>query len=83
MGISDEDLFLSLSNRLIRLEKQITESEKDKMLEFSSGKNLSQITRELISAYDPDEIENKTQIEIEKIPEKDSLTDNCKIMIAF
>jgi type I restriction enzyme, R subunit len=71
MGISDEDLFLSLSNRLIRLEKQITESEKDKLLEFSSGKNLTQITKELISAYDPDEIEHKTQIEIEKIPEKD------------
>ena len=71
MGVSDEDLFLSLSNRLIRLEKQITESEKDKLLEFSSGKNLKQITKELISAYDPDEIEYKTQMELKKIPEKD------------
>ena len=74
MGVSDEDLFLSLSNRLIRLEKQITESEKDKLLEFSSGKNLKQITKELISAYDPDEIEYKTQMELKKIPEKDRTT---------
>ena len=68
MGIADEDLFLSLSNRLIRLEKQITEKEKEKLLEYTGGKNLKQITKELINAYDPDEIEHKAQVEIEKIP---------------
>lgn len=66
MGVADEDLFLSLANRLIRLEKQITDKEKDKLLEFSGGKNLKQITKELISAYDPDEIERIAQVEIEK-----------------
>jgi type I restriction enzyme R subunit len=54
-------LFLSLANRLIRLEKQITEKEKDKLLEFSGGKNLKQMTKELIAAYDQDEIDNKAQ----------------------
>jgi len=68
MGVADEDLFLSLSNRLIRLEKQITEKEKDKLLEYTGGKNLKQITKELINAYDPDEIEKKSHVEIEKIP---------------
>ena len=67
MGIADEDLFLSLSNRLIRLEKQITENEKDRVLEFSGGKNLKQITKELITAYDQDEIDNRAQLEIDKI----------------
>jgi type I restriction enzyme R subunit len=57
MGVAEEDVFLSLANRLIRLEKQITDREKDKLLEFSNGKNLKQITKELLSAYDPDEIE--------------------------
>lgn len=71
MGVADEDLFLSLSNRLIRLEKQITEKEKDKLLEYTGGKNLKQITKELINAYDPDEIEQKSQVEIEKIPIED------------
>jgi len=71
MGIADEDLFLSLSNRLIRLEKQITENEKDRVLEFSGGKNLKQITKELITAYDQDEIDNRAQIEIDKIPIQD------------
>ncbi|MDC1056517.1 type I restriction-modification enzyme R subunit C-terminal domain-containing protein [Flavobacteriaceae bacterium] len=71
MNVADEDLFLSLSNRLIRLEKQITESEKEKLLEFSGGKNLMQITKELISAFDHDEIDNRAQLEIEKIPEQE------------
>lgn len=57
MGVEDEDLFLSLANRLIRLEKQITDKEKEKLMEYSGGKNLKQITKELINAFDPDEIE--------------------------
>nr|BFF38444.1 hypothetical protein BACY1_02490 [Tenacibaculum mesophilum] len=81
MGVADEDLFLSLANRLIRLEKQITEKEKEKLLEFSGGKNLKQITKELISAYDQDEIDNKAQPEIDKIPVQDrtpALIDDAK-----
>ena len=75
MGVVDEDLFLSLANRLIRLEKQITEKEKDKILEFSGGKNLKQITKELIMAFDKDEIEAKAQFEIDKIPVQDRTPD--------
>ncbi len=71
MGHQDEDLFLSLANRLIRLEKQITDKEKDKLLEFSRGKNLKQITKELITAYDQDAIDEKAQLEIDKIPVQD------------
>jgi type I restriction enzyme R subunit len=81
IGVADEDLFLSLANRLIRLEKQITEKEKDKLLEFSGGKNLKQMTKELIAAYDQDEIEKKAQIEIDKIPVPDqtpALIDEAK-----
>ncbi|HLV30095.1 MAG TPA: DEAD/DEAH box helicase family protein [Chitinispirillaceae bacterium] len=66
MGVEDEDLFLSLSNRLIRLEKQITDKEKDKLLEYSGGKNLKQITKELITAFDPDAIEKRAQEIISK-----------------
>ncbi len=60
-GANDEDLFLSLANRLIRLEKQITDKEKEKLLEFSKGKNLKQITKELLAAYDKDEIEDRAK----------------------
>ena len=71
MGVADEDLFLSLANRLIRLEKQITDKEKDKVLELSGGKNLKQITRDLITAFDPDTIENEVQALLKAIPRED------------
>lgn len=71
MGVADEDLFLSLANRLIRLDKQITDKEKDKLLEYSGGKNLKQITKELLTAFDEDAIEEKTQELIAKIPVED------------
>ena len=41
------------------------------MLEYSKGKNLKQITKELISAFDPDEIEKKAQEKIESTPIED------------
>ena len=68
MGVEEEDLFLSLANRLIRLDKQITEKEKDKLLEYSGGKNLKQITRELITAYDFDAVEDLTKKKWDEIP---------------
>lgn len=68
MGVEDEDLFLSLANRLIRLEKQITEKEKAKLLEYSGGKNLKQITKELLNSFDADEIEKKAQEKIAETP---------------
>lgn len=68
MGVEEEDLFLSLANRLIRLEKQISEKEKDKLLEYSGGKNLKQITRELITAYDFDAVEDLTKKKWDEIP---------------
>ncbi|WP_417558362.1 DEAD/DEAH box helicase family protein [Mesoflavibacter zeaxanthinifaciens] len=68
MGVKDEDLFLSLANRLIRLEKQITEKEKEKLLELSGGQNLKQMTKALITAYDQDAIDQKAQIAIDSIP---------------
>ncbi len=68
MGVEDEDLFLSLANRLIRLEKQITEKEKAKLLEYSGGKNLKQITKELINSFDADVIEKIAQEKIANTP---------------
>ncbi|MDZ7725576.1 MAG: type I restriction-modification enzyme R subunit C-terminal domain-containing protein [candidate division KSB1 bacterium] len=78
MGVKDEDLFLSLSNRLIRLEKQITEKEKEKLLEYSGGKNLKQITKELITAFDPDAIDKKAQEKIEKVPVQDRTPEQAE-----
>src|SRR5699024_6054260 len=71
MGVADEDLCLSHANRLTRLDKQITEKEQDKLLEHSGGKNLKQITKELLTAYDEDAINEIAQKEIDKTPVQD------------
>ena len=57
VGARDEDLFTSLANRLIRLEKQISESERTLVVEKTLGKSLAQIAKELLHAYNPDVVE--------------------------
>jgi len=71
MGAQDEDLFTSLANRLIRLERQLTENEKAEYKKLSGGKTLNQTAKELLNAFDPDVIESKTQALINEIPEQD------------
>jgi type I restriction enzyme R subunit len=64
MGVQDEDLFTSLANRLIRLEKQLTEDEKDKFVELTAGKAINHTVKALLNSYDPDTAETvKTKIE--------------------
>ena len=71
MGVQEEDLYLSLANRLIRLDKQLTEKEQNAVLEYSKGKNLTQITKGLLNAFDPDSIEEEAR----RIKVKENLTD--------
>ena len=68
MGVEDEDLFLSLANRLIRVDKQITEKQNELLLKESGGKGLKQIAKELISAFDPDSIEKKAEEKFYSLP---------------
>jgi type I restriction enzyme R subunit len=69
MGAQDEDLFTSLANRLIRLDKQITEDEKDRLKEISGGQDLKDMTKNLLNAYNPDLIESRTIELVNEIPE--------------
>jgi len=66
VGASDEDLFTSLANRLIRLEKKLTENEKEKIKELSGGKTINTIVKDLLNAYDPDMCEQTPQKELIK-----------------
>lgn len=71
LGAQDEDLFISLANRLIRLEKQLTESEKAKFVEMTNGKSINGVVKELLNAYDPDAIESGTKKLVSEIPVQD------------
>ena len=85
MGVAEEDLFLSLANRLIRLEKQITEREKEKVLEYSGGKNLKQMTKELLDAFNPDTIESTAIAlkEKEQLPSMELAREKAKDKLAL
>lgn len=61
MGAEGEDLFISIANRLIRLEKQITPTEKETFTTHAQGKTIQTVIKELLDAYNPDAIEERTQ----------------------
>lgn len=66
VGNRDEDLFSSLANRLIRLEKQITEQEKEQFNEKAEGKSIKQVANELLHAYNPDVLDDlRAKVETE------------------
>ena len=58
MGNTQEDILSTLANRLIRLDKQISEKEKSNFAEQANGHTISHVVKELLNAYDPDTIDN-------------------------
>jgi type I restriction enzyme R subunit len=70
VGNRDEELFSSLANRLTRLEKQVTEQEKQQFSEKAEGKTLKQVVNELLQAYNPDVLDDlKAKVETEMVGE--------------
>jgi type I restriction enzyme, R subunit len=64
MGNRQEDILSSLANRLLRLDKQISETEKENFEEQANGNTIPQVVKQLLNAYDPDTIESlKLKIE--------------------
>jgi type I restriction enzyme R subunit len=61
MGARDEDTFLSLANRLTRIDRQIKEKEHKKIKELSGGMPLGDIVNGLLDAQNPDRIEEKAK----------------------
>lgn len=57
VGAREEDLFTTLANRLARLDKQLTEKEKEQFEKKTNGKAVSDVVKGLLAAYNPDTIE--------------------------
>ncbi|NOZ36008.1 MAG: DEAD/DEAH box helicase family protein [Chlorobi bacterium] len=62
VGANDEDLLTTLAGRLNRLEKKLTEKEKEKFKELSKGKSITKVVKDLLNAYNPDIIEERAEI---------------------
>jgi type I restriction enzyme, R subunit len=58
-GAQDEDLYVSLANRLARLDRQVNESERTIFAEKANGKTINQTVKDLLNAYNPDIIDLK------------------------
>jgi type I restriction enzyme R subunit len=56
-GAQDEDLYVSLANRLARLNRQLNDDERAAFAEKANGKTINQTVRDLLYAYNPDIIE--------------------------
>ena len=71
----DEDNLSSLSSRLTRLDKQINETDREKFKEFTGGKSLTLVAKELADVYDPDVLNEKAK-SIYKLPEDTEPNEN-------
>jgi type I restriction enzyme R subunit len=56
-GNTSEDMLTTLANRLIRLERQLSEKDKLKFAEQANGFTINHIVKQLLNAYDPDTLE--------------------------
>ncbi|MCC5924004.1 MAG: DEAD/DEAH box helicase family protein [Crocinitomicaceae bacterium] len=56
-GAQDEDLYTSLANRLVRLEKQLTDDEKAQFEQLTNGRTINGVAKDLLNAYDPDTVD--------------------------
>lgn len=64
MGNLQEDILSSLANRLLRLDKQINEKEKENFEEHAEGHSIPQVVKQLLNAYDPDTVDGlKSKVE--------------------
>ncbi|NPA10324.1 MAG: DEAD/DEAH box helicase family protein [Chlorobi bacterium] len=67
MGNRSEEMLTTLANRLIRLDRQINEKEKQAFSEHANGLQIKQIVQKLLDAYNPDALEQiRTNVEHEK-----------------
>jgi type I restriction enzyme R subunit len=56
-GDTSEDMLTTLANRLIRMDKQISEKEKMAFAEKAGGQTINHLVKQLLNAYDPDTVE--------------------------
>jgi type I restriction enzyme R subunit len=57
----DEDNLSSLAARLSKLDKQISDTDREKFRELSEGKSITEVAVNLANVYDPDAINERTK----------------------
>ena len=57
----DEDVLSALASRLTKIDKQITEADRNKFTEITGGKSITEVAKQLADVYDPDVIDKNVR----------------------
>ncbi|HBM15979.1 MAG TPA: restriction endonuclease subunit R [Lentisphaeria bacterium] len=74
MGLNEEDIFLSLGGRLARINKEMSETQREKFKELAKGTTLPDVIHNLLNAFNPDKIEDRAREKF-KIPDSSPITE--------
>lgn len=58
VGNTSEEMLTTLANRLIRLDRQLSEKDKATFAEKAQGFTINHLVKQLLNAYDPDTLHN-------------------------
>lgn len=64
-GNREEDTFTTLASRLVRLERQLTDREREEFQRRAGGQTIAQVARQLLQAHDPD-IHDQVRTEVQQ-----------------
>lgn len=56
VGNTSEEMLSTLANRLIRLDRQLTEKDKQRFAEKADGHTIQHLVKQLLNAHDPDTV---------------------------
>jgi type I restriction enzyme, R subunit len=68
-GFRDADTFSTLANRLLRLDKQISDKQRETFAEKAGGRHIHQVAENLLSAYSPDTLDQLREAVTAERPE--------------
>ena len=77
MGAQDEDTFLSLANRLARLDREISPDERKQIQQLAGGRSLKTMVHELLDAHNPDTIEEQARRQFELLEYETPTEEQC------
>jgi len=85
MGAKDEDTITSLANRLIALDKVLTQKEKQKIESVANEISLINLARNMLESFDPDIIEDKTcqmfELGAYEKPNEEQMKTTCEKLV--
>ena len=78
MGNGDEDTCLSLANRFSRINREMTEQQREKFKTLAKGTHISDVIHGLLNPFNPDKVEIETRTEFNLTTDEQPTEDQLK-----